>query len=61
MCEPHANNYGTKCEPNFFGCDQTYMWQDDLSNCKELLSERWTSKPESECLFIFLGVVPYCD
>ena len=30
------------------------MWQNDLSNCKELLSEYWVSKPESERLLVFL-------
>ena len=29
------------------------MWQDDnLSKCKELLSEYWASKPESERVFV---------
>ena len=30
------------------------MWQDDLSNYTELLSEYWASKPESERLFVLL-------
>ena len=47
---------------NFFGYGPEHnMWQDDLSNCKELLSEYWASmlvsllrKPESEHLFVLL-------
>ena len=39
----------------FFGYGPEHnMWQDDLSNCKELLSEYWASKPESERLFVLL-------